>query len=69
MIKSDNVNLIQVYRHIFWYVSICESRKNVMVEPPFSVPYWMSDWPARSSAFSMGVAILSTVRKAARLAV
>ena len=40
-----------------------------MVEPPFSVPYWMSDWPARSSAFSMGVAILSTVRKAARLAV
>lgn len=45
------------------------TRKNVIVEPPSSVPYEMSCWSARSAAFSIGVIILSTVRKAARFAV
>ncbi len=40
-----------------------------MVEPPTRVPYLISLWSARSSADSMGVAIRSTVRKAAKLAV
>ena len=43
--------------------------KKVMVEPPYIVPYWISLCFERSSAFSMGDDILSTVRKAARLAV
>ena len=46
-----------------------ESLKNVIVDPPNNVPYWIRDWSAKSSAFSIGVDILSTVRKAARLAV
>ena len=50
-------------------MSILESLKKVMVEPPLSVPYAISFCLARSSAFSIGVIILSTVRKAARLAV
>ena len=40
-----------------------------MVEPPSTVPYLISVCLARSSADSMGDCILSTVRKAARLAV
>jgi hypothetical protein len=40
-----------------------------MVEPPSRVPYEISVCSARSAAFSIGVIILSTVRKAARLAV
>ena len=36
-----------------------------MVDPPESVPYEISLWSARSSADSMGVAMRSTVRKAA----
>ncbi len=43
--------------------------KNVIVEPPQMVPYLIAVCWARSSAFSMGDTILSTVRKAARLAV
>jgi hypothetical protein len=56
-------------RHIFWYVSILESRKKVMVEPARNVPYSIDDCSARSSALSIGVIIRSTVRNAARLAV
>lgn len=37
--------------------------------PDEIVPYWISVCLARSSAELMGVSILSTVRKAARLAV
>ena len=43
--------------------------KNVIVEPPHIVPYLISVCFDRSSAFSMGDVILSTVRKAARFAV
>jgi hypothetical protein len=43
--------------------------KNVMVDPLSSVPYEISVCPAKSSAFSMGVIIRSTVRNAARFAV
>ena len=43
--------------------------KNVIVLPLSRVPYVMSVCPARSSAFSIGVIILSTVKNAARLAV
>jgi hypothetical protein len=43
--------------------------KNVKVDPLFLVPYAMAVCLARSSADSMGDTILSTVRKAARLAV
>jgi hypothetical protein len=39
------------------------------VEPLSRVPYEISVCPAKSSAFSMGVIIRSTVRKAARFAV
>lgn len=46
------------------------TRKNVIVEPPSRVPYEMSClFSARSAAFSMGVIIRSTVKKAAKLAV
>ena len=46
------------------------TRKNVIVEPPSSVPYDISClFSARSAAFSIGVIIRSTVRKAARFAV
>ena len=40
-----------------------------MVDPPLRVPYEISFCLAKSSAFSIGVIILSTVRKAARFAV
>ena len=40
------------YLHIFWYVSIFESLKKVMVDPEKRVPYVIPDWSARSSAFS-----------------
>lgn len=43
--------------------------KNSFVDPASSVPYAISVCFARSSALSMGDTILSTVRKAARLAV
>lgn len=40
-----------------------------MVVPPSNVPYAMLVCAARSSAFSIGLTILSTVRKAAKFAV
>ena len=40
-----------------------------MVDPPSNVPYEMSFWSAKSSADSIGVDILSTVKKAAKFAV
>ena len=43
--------------------------KNSLVDPESRVPYAISVCLARSSALSMGETILSTVRKAARLAV
>lgn len=43
--------------------------KNSLVDPESKVPYAISVCLARSSALSMGETILSTVRKAARLAV
>lgn len=43
--------------------------KKDIVEPPAKVPYDISVCLARLSALSMGDTILSTVRKAARLAV
>lgn len=43
--------------------------KNSLVDPESSVPYAISVCLARSSALSIGETILSTVRKAARLAV
>ena len=43
--------------------------KKVMVDPAYIVPYLISLCLERSSAFSIGDVILSTVRKAARLAV
>lgn len=45
------------------------TRKNVIVEPPSSVPYDISVWSAKSAAFSIGVIMRSTVRKAAKFAV
>ena len=43
--------------------------KKAAVEPPLSAPYLILVCLAKSSALSMGESILSTVRKAARLAV
>ena len=43
--------------------------KKALVDPPCNVPYWISVCLARSSAFSIGVSMRSTVRNAARLAV
>lgn len=43
--------------------------KKVMVAPSFTAPYSILVCFAKSSAESMGDSILSTVRKAARLAV
>ena len=40
-----------------------------MVDPALTVPYSMEFWSARSSALSIGVIILSTVKKAAKFAV
>lgn len=46
------------------------TRKNVIVLPPCKVPYEISClFSAKSAAFSMGVIMRSTVRKAAKLAV
>jgi hypothetical protein len=52
-----------------WYVSRLEFSKKPAVEPPLRAPYLMASWLARSSALSMGRSSVSTVRKAARLAV
>ena len=65
------------YRRVNWVKnSKCAVRyyfdiylKNVIVDPPISVPYLMVFWSAKSSADSIGVAILSTVKKAAKFAV
>merc|ERR1719209_1368091 len=54
---------------ILAYVGILESRKKALVEPDSKQPYLILVCLARSSADSMGDSILSTVRKAARLAV
>ena len=43
--------------------------KNSMVEPAWTIPYLISVCLAKSSADSIGLCILSTVRNAARLAV
>jgi hypothetical protein len=51
------------------YKRLALTLKNVLVDPPSRVPYEISVCSARSAAFSIGVIILSTVRKAARLAV
>ena len=45
------------------------TRKKVIVDPASKVPYEISLWSAKSSTESIGAIILSTVRKAARLAV
>ena len=50
-------------------VGILESLKKALVEPDSRQPYLILVCLARSSADSMGDSILSTVRKAARLAV
>ena len=50
-------------------VGIFESLKKALVEPDSKQPYLILVCLARSSADSMGDSILSTVRKAARLAV
>lgn len=39
------------------------------MEPPDNVPYAISVWSAKSAAFSIGVIMRSTVRKAAKFAV
>ncbi len=57
LLYSDTV-LIRNYEcnshlHILVYVSILESLKKVIVDPPINVPYCMVDWSARSSAFSV----------------
>lgn len=43
--------------------------KNVIVDPPFSVPYCMLFCAAKSAALCMGNIVRSTVRNAAKLAV
>lgn len=43
--------------------------KNVIVDPPSKVPYWISVWSAKSAALSIGVIIRSTVKNAAKFAV
>lgn len=50
-------------------VLILLTLKNSFVEPESRVPYAISVCLARSSALSIGETILSTVKKAARLAV
>lgn len=45
------------------------TRKNAAVDPPLSAPYLILVCLAKSSALSIGESILSTVRKAAKLAV
>lgn len=49
--------------------SINSTLKNVIVVPLSSVPYAIFVCAARSSAFSIGLTILSTVKKAAKFAV
>lgn len=49
----------------FKYITL----KNPKVEPPFTAPYLMTDWAAKSSALSILTSICSLVRKAAKLAV
>merc|ERR1719336_732791 len=51
------------------YVSMLECSKKPAVDPPATAPYLISFWLARSSAELMGLSSVSTVRKAARLAV
>merc|ERR1719219_1386009 len=55
--------------HIFLYVSILDVLKKFIVEPPSSTPYLIVVWVAKSSADSMGFSKVSTVKKAAKLAV
>jgi hypothetical protein len=45
------------------------TRKNAAVDPPLRAPYLILVCLARSSALSIGESILSTVKKAAKLAV
>lgn len=62
MIKTTAMWLVKLF---LWLLTL----KNSFVEPESRVPYAISVCLARSSALSMGETILSTVRKAARLAV
>ena len=50
-------------------MSMLECSKKPAVDPPATAPYLISFWLARSSAELMGLSSVSTVRKAARLAV
>ena len=61
--------LLDINSHILEYTEILEFFRNCTVDPPSRAPYSISVWLARSSAELMGATILSTVRKAARLAV
>ncbi len=66
-----NCRLISV--NYLYHFYLCDPEvltlKNSFVDPESRVPYAISVCLARSSALSMGETILSTVRKAARLAV
>ena len=55
--------------HILAYVEKFEFLKNASVEPDLRHPYGIFVCLDRSSADSIGLTILSTVRKAAKLAV
>ena len=50
-------------------IKLYPTLKNPIVEPPSTVPYFISVCFAKSSADSMGLCIRSTVRNAAKLAV
>lgn len=55
--------------YVYTFLSSWLTLKKAVVEPPFNAPYLILVCFARSSALSMGESILSTVRKAAKLAV
>ena len=65
---TNTCGLDDMNSHILEYTEIFEFLRKATVDPPSRAPYSISVWLARSSAELMWATILSTVRKAARLA-
>ena len=64
-----SVNWPHRFREAHKVENAVRASKKLMVDPALRVPYSISFWLANSSALLIGMIMVSTVRKAARLAV
>ena len=61
--------ILSIYSPILLYSGSADVWKNFAVEPPFTTPYLITSCASRSCALLIGFSNVSTVKKAAKLAV